>query len=440
MPVRLIPGSARSCRANAWTWYLLPPLLLALGSPMILAAQTPDTATARATAQDEVLHACFVPASGTVYRIGAAGLAADCIVPSHVRFSWNEHGAAGPAGPPGPPGEQGERGERGDKGDPGEPGTVARKPNGALDLDEVNGLVAAGTLDTGNLPAWGPGVRLMWYPRKAAFRAGEATGTNWDDSNIGLHSVALGHATIASGTFSTALGTGTTASGNSSTAIGSRTTASGVASTATGFLTTASGDLSTAMGSRASTNGHQGAFVYGDFTGGATLNAIAPNQFVVRAQRIWLGTNNSVTATVGRFLETSTGAFLTTGGAWTNASGRAAKENFRSVDAEAVLRKVAKLDVPSWNYRSEAAGVRHVGPIAQDFYRAFGLGGSEEAISTVDLGGVSLLAIQALERRTRELQRALQAQTDEIASLRALVVELQQRLAHPEAAPAEERR
>jgi trimeric autotransporter adhesin len=95
--------------------------------------------------------------------------------------------------------------------------------------------------------------------------------------------------------------------------------------------------------------------------------------------------------------------------------------------------------VPSWNYRSEEASVRHVGPIAQDFYRAFGLGGTDEAISTVDLAGINLLAVQALERRTAELRQ----KTDRIERLEAEVIELhaaraelERRLARLEGAPA----
>jgi trimeric autotransporter adhesin len=77
--------------------------------------------------------------------------------------------------------------------------------------------------------------------------------------------------------------------------------------------------------------------------------------------------------------------------------------------------------------------VRHVGPIAQDFYRAFGLGGTEEAISTVDLGGINMVAIQALERRTAELAMELDAVREESAALRTYNQELERRLARLEA-------
>ncbi|MGE5356183.1 MAG: tail fiber domain-containing protein [Deltaproteobacteria bacterium] len=100
----------------------------------------------------------------------------------------------------------------------------------------------------GNPPATGAGTRLMWYPDKAAFRAGAVGGIQWDQSNIGSYSVALGHNTKANGMASIAMGESTTASGYASKAIGSYTTASGDGSTAIGMENTASGGGSTTIG------------------------------------------------------------------------------------------------------------------------------------------------------------------------------------------------
>ncbi|MBI3633769.1 MAG: DUF5011 domain-containing protein [Candidatus Vogelbacteria bacterium] len=48
----------------------------------------------------------------------------------------------------------------------------------------------------------------------------------------------------------------------------------------------------------------------------------------------------------------------------------------------------------------------HIGPIAQDFYKAFGLGGIDgnRAISTIDPAGVALLGIQALSKLTNSVK------------------------------------
>jgi hypothetical protein len=100
----------------------------------------------------------------------------------------------------------------------------------------------------GDVPANGIGTRMIWYPDKAAFRAGYVDGPNWDTDSIGLWSLAMGFDTKASGYSSTAIGEKTTASGSKSTAMGGYTTATGSTSTAMGYSTIASGEGSTAMG------------------------------------------------------------------------------------------------------------------------------------------------------------------------------------------------
>ncbi len=96
------------------------------------------------------------------------------------------------------------------------------------------------------------------------------------------------------------------------------------------------------------------------------------------------------------------GAKLTAGGAWTNASDRNAKENFAPVDPQTVLEKVAQLPITIWNYKTEEDTVRHMGPAAQDFYAAFGLGDTDKAIATVDADGVALAAIQGLYQMAQD--------------------------------------
>jgi len=65
------------------------------------------------------------------------------------------------------------------------------------------------------------------------------------------------------------------------------------------------------------------------------------------------------------------------------------------LDDAAVLAKVAALPVSEWSYTSER-GVRHVGPMAQDFYAAFGVGEDDRHITSIDEDGVALAAIKAL--------------------------------------------
>lgn len=113
----------------------------------------------------------------------------------------------------------------------------------------------------------------------------------------------------------------------------------------------------------------------------------------------WLFNSNATTASgkalvVGYNSTNGNGAYLTTGGAWTNASDKFKKEDFRQLDDDDMLDKINLLPVSRWNYKGSSD--EHVGPVAQDFHRIFQLGTDDKTISTIDPSGVALTGIQAL--------------------------------------------
>ncbi len=128
----------------------------------------------------------------------------------------------------------------------------------------------------------------------------------------------------------------------------------------------------------------------------------------------------------------SNGAYLSSGGVWTNTSDRKVKFAVTTVDRQAVLERLASVEVSEWSYLVEGEGVRHMGPMAQDFYAAFELGYDERSIPTVDADGVALVAIQALHERNAAL-------VDENARLSREVEELDERLRRLEALFADAR-
>jgi len=138
----------------------------------------------------------------------------------------------------------------------GKVGIVTTTPKANLHVSGQDGLLVQGTYGNGTERNLGAGTRMHFYPRKAAFRVGYASGTQWDDSNIGIYSVAMGRDNIASGNYSTAIGDETEASGVSSTTMGYKTTASGLNSIASGYSSTASGYSSTAMGANTEASGY----------------------------------------------------------------------------------------------------------------------------------------------------------------------------------------
>jgi len=347
----------------------------------------------------------------------------------------------------------------------------------AISLLSSGGLLAGGTLNTGAIPTSGPGVRMMWHPAKAAFRAGEVSSgvpTAWNDNNVGPNSAAFGLDTVAGGWASLAIGNGTTAVGSYSTAMGSSTLATGTSSLALGSNTTASGANSVAAGTFTTASANQ-SVAFGQSTVASAFNALAMGsgtralgQETIAAGRnavargigsaafnnaettvaatasfAWgdYSTSDPIVADIaGQFKVRATGGvrFVTNatdtagvvlfGGnsAWSSISDRNMKRDFRDLDGEDVLARLARMPVTEWGYKAQDATIRHMGPMAQDFHAAFGLGEDPLRISTIDADGVALAAAHALEARTRATNERL---TREVEALRERLLQLEARLA-----------
>jgi len=90
------------------------------------------------------------------------------------------------------------------------------------------------------------------------------------------------------------------------------------------------------------------------------------------------------------------------------------QQNPRPADALEILEKLARLPISTWNYKTDDPSVRHIGPMAQDFREAFGVGSSDKVIHTEDVMGVAFASIQALKtileqqgEKLSELQESL---------------------------------
>jgi hypothetical protein len=119
-------------------------------------------------------------------------------------------------------------------------------------------------------------------------------------------------------------------------------------------------------------------------------------------------------------------AHLTAGGVWQNNSDRNLKANFASIDSCAVLNKVLNLPISTWNYKAEDVATRHLGPMAQDFHAAFGLGSDDRSIGTVDEEGVALAAIQGLYQVVAEKDQRITQLEKEVAQLKNAAPSLDQ--------------
>lgn len=325
-------------------------------------------------------------------------------------------------------------------------------------------------------PVSGAGTRLMWYPDKAAFRAGKVLSTSWDQTNIGQYSFAVGNNTVASGfsstatgaaanasgaqstamgsfsnatgnysaaigyettasgdyslamgyqaiangDYSTAIGLSTSAAGYASTAMGNQATASGNTSIAMGFSATASGDYSTAMGTNASTNNHTNSFCISG-TGGTPVANTTDNQMMMRFDNytFWVSPAN-----FAYLIPASNG--------WAYTSDKNKKERFEELNGETVLSKISGIPFYSWSFKDPSCRqYRHYGIMAQDFYSAFGrdsygIIGNDTTVSPLDMLGVDMAAIKALEKRSQLMLK-------ENETLKTTVAQLQDKLVFIEA-------
>lgn len=362
-------------------------------------------------------------------------------------------------------------------------------------VNNDGGMAAVGTWDgneaavgAGGVPVTGAGSRVVWFGGKAAFRAGNVNGfgaTYWDLASLGFGSAAFGQNTRANGNYSFAAGQSTTASGDESVALGNSGTASadrafafngtasavgavaigsgaqatnddalalgpssiagGLASivlgpsiangsfgVAIGLQNSASGNFSVAIGKNARTANRAGSVVLGDGCAGFSSDSVYPtanNQVVMRGcGGVKVFTNQNL----------SSGVELAAGGSgWSAVSDRNRKENFLTLEGEDVLARLRGVPVSSWNYRSQDRSIRHMGPMAQDFYAAFGLGENELMINSVDIDGVNMAAIQALTARTDALQTENATLRQENAEMRARLERIEALLAGQGTAPAQ---
>jgi hypothetical protein len=236
-----------------------------------------------------------------------------------------------------------------------------------------------------------------------------------NSANVNDYStVGGGNGNVASGLFSTVGG------GYQNTASASSTTVSGGANnTANSYISTvggganniAAGNYSYAAGYHAQAN-HYGSFVWADASTATDIGSSANDEVTFRASGgVRLFTNDTLTS----------GLRLAPGGSqWLAVSDRNMKDRFKALDPKLVLDKFAQMPITEWSYKAQDPSIRHIGPMAQDFYQAFGLGEDKLRIGTMDADGVMMAAIQGLNAKLSDAEK-------ENAEMKKTVRELQKK-------------
>jgi trimeric autotransporter adhesin len=239
---------------------------------------------------------------------------------------------------------------------------------------------------------------------------------------------------VTNGFFSAVVGgQGNTASGNQAFVGGGRgNIASGDYSAVVGGESNvASGGFTFAGGGSARAT-HQGSFVWA--TGGSgPFGSVANEEFAVRANggfRLNCGPNsvailnNTVTINNGGLQVPNGGATFGSGvnaPSFNQTSDRNAKQDFTPVNSREMLARVAELPISTWTFKQDGA-TRHIGPMAQDFHAAFGVGPDDKHIATVDADGVALAAIQGLHSIVREREAEIVELKKRMETLEKLVL------------------
>lgn len=171
------------------------------------------------------------------------------------------------------------------------------------------------------------------------------------------------------------------------------------------------------------------------FIPGADLDPVRYSIGVAPTSRVLVIQNESLATINGRGIYMATNGFVGLGtaspsnrlqvvgnifasGTIQPSSDRHVKKNIEYADPQVILDRLVAMPLHTWTYNAEDEGIRHIGPMAQDFHAAFGLGASDTSIATVDADGVALAAIQALAKENGELKKENEALREEVEAIK----------------------
>ena len=317
-------------------------------------------------------------------------------------------------------------------------------PSEAFRITSSGSLLANGT--SGTTPTSGSGTRLMWIPAKGAFRAGGVSNTDWDDTNIGSYSTAVGYTTAAIGDYSFAAGYSSGALGLGAVAIGAENSAQNSYSTSLGYGSTTNGQYALSAGTDNNIQGDQ-TYVFGQYlsTPSGQTGAIVIGSGSSSTSRLASVASNSLTVAFGGTtaaftikgygststtyaagdvgIGTSTPAYnldvagnINYSGNLTNVSDQRYKINITPLSNS--LRKIDSLRAVSYNFNQNAFPEKrfddklHLGFIAQEIQKVF-----PELVSTDKQGYLAVNYVGLIP----VLVSALQEQKATIDSLKKIM-------------------
>ncbi len=305
-------------------------------------------------------------------------------------------------------------------------------------------------------PIQGPGVRMMWYPQKGAFRAGAVDAAQWDKDSIGIYSFSTGFRTKAKGMISTAIGQSAYAGGRVAVAIGENPSAtgdysiamgyyaraSGNGSTSLGFATIASGSNSTAMGGGSVASGNNStAFNYSEASGDYSTSmglSNAAKGYSSAAAGFYNKAKNSYSFVVGKYNDTTAfGSLLEVGNGQSEtiranamtvfSTGNVTIQGWLSQTSDARLKKnitplsnslasIGLLNGYLYNWRDELRDTsQQIGLLAQEVQKVYPQLVTEKSNGELSLNYIGLIPV--LLEGIKEQQKQIEELRTEIKKL-----------------------
>jgi len=157
--------------------------------------------------------------------------------------------------------------------------------------------------------------------------------------------------------------------------------------------------------------GNEAGFFIRDATNGSTLPF-----------RIALGSPSGALRIYPTYVEVSHD--LKVKGSIFTASDKNIKENFTPIKQNKILNKITSLEISTWNFKDNNSSLRHIGPMAQDFYSLFKVGIDDKHIAPMDMASVALVGIQALDKKLQEKDKEIKNLKIQINKLQQLVEDI----------------
>jgi len=159
----------------------------------------------------------------------------------------------------------------------------------------------------------------------------------------------------------------------------------------------------------------------------ANLGTAGPEIFVSKTGLVKMGPNvQNFTLSAAGNLTIPNGSVTAT--SFISSSSRTVKKDIKEVNASQVMSKLKQLEVPEWRYKDEGVKGRHIGPIAEDFYKLFELGPDDKHVAATDMASIALIAAKELQQKATQANTEIASFKEKIASFKEKNATLLKRL------------